>query len=368
MFYNISQEIRTWGGLDKNSDSADVQKMISWFDRCTAVAKTKSDNVWRDLQECAQSSLVRKQFASCTYALWREDLSTDGLEALSAANRPSNELFLDLAALILDSNEAVALRAAARLDEARLEAASHKHMNLQRKAPTDPAILERIAFKLPTRLMLCQNLIDEHREIAALCKQELVAASATTFFKTELKAESAMLALTSTGGELPEWLVGAKPDSKKIMELVKDKNILKVGGVSRVVLRLKEEFLAWSSTLTETSISAAVNQGKGDSGFLKAADDSVKKARMILCVASTRNVILVKAKAPEVVSGTVRISDLRARVKALHKELDCAKESRFTFQIGSTCTYVLKNKFAPSVTFLLCQDFPASVAEKLAAL
>ena len=301
-------------------------------------------------------------------------------EALSAANRPSNELFLDLAALILDSNEAVALRAAARLDEARLEAASHKHMNLQRKAPTDPAILESIAFKLPTRLMLCQNLIDEHRKIAALCKQELVAASATTFFTTELKAEfqywkallahsvSAMLALTSTGGELPEWLVGAKPDSKKIMELVNDKNILKVGGVSRAVSRLKEEFLAWSSTLTEASISAAVNQGKGDSGFLKAADDSVKKARMILCVASTWNVILVKAKAPEVVSGTVRISDLRARVKALHKELDCAKESRFTFQIGSNCTYVLKNKFAPSVTFLLCQDFPASVAEKLAAL
>ena len=89
---------------------------------------------------------------------------------------------------------------------------------------------------------------------------------------------------------------------------------------------------------------------------------------MILCVASTWNVILVKAKAPDVASGTVRISDLRARVKALHKELDCTKESSFTFQIGSSCTYVLRNEFALSVTLILCQDFPASVAEKLAAL
>lgn len=182
------------------------------------------------------------------------------------------------------------------------------------------------------------------------------------------ESTSAMLALTSTGGELPEWLVGTKPDTKKIMEFVGDKNILKVGRVSLAVMRLKDELLAWSTTQKEASISTAVEEGQGANGFLKAAEDSVKKARMILCVASTWNVILVKAKSAEVVDGRVRISDLRARVKALHKELDCAKESSFTFQIGSRCTYVSKNEIAPSVSFLLCQDFPANVAEKLAAL
>ena len=137
--------------------------------------------------------------------------------------------------------------------------------------------------------------------------------------------------MTSTGGELPDWFVGTKPDHKKIMELIGDKNILRLGSVSRAVMRLKEDILAWSTTQTEATIMSAVEAGNEDGGFFKVAGDSVKKARMILCVASTWNVILVKAKSQDVVSGTVRIMDLRARVKALHKDLDCIKESRFTF-------------------------------------
>lgn len=87
-------------------------------------------------------------------------MSTDDLEALSKANRPSNELFLDLASFLCDAKEAATLQAAALLDAARLEAASHKHMNLQRKAPSDPAAQEGLAFRQPAYLMLCRNLME----------------------------------------------------------------------------------------------------------------------------------------------------------------------------------------------------------------
>ena len=261
--------------------------MISWFDRCTAVAKTKSENVWRDLKERAQSSLVRTKFESCD-AFWMEGMSMDDLAALSQANRPSNELFLDLASLLCNSEEEVALRAMALLDEARLEAASHKHMILERKAPSDPSKLDAIAFRPPDQLMRCRKLMDEHRKISTLGE---LAESAETFFTTELKAEfqywkalltessSAMLALTSTGGELPDWLVGTRPDNRKIMELINDKNILKLGGVSRAVMRLRDDILAWSTTLTEETIMSAVEAGIEEGGFFRVAGDDIDWGR-----------------------------------------------------------------------------------------
>ena len=51
MYKTHHEEISTWSRLDENSERPDVKKMISWFDRCTAVAKTKSEDVWRECSD-----------------------------------------------------------------------------------------------------------------------------------------------------------------------------------------------------------------------------------------------------------------------------------------------------------------------------